>query len=375
MGTDSVIYIRTDGNSQIATGHLVRCLSIARALCREAADKCSLSICFLLSDEESKRLLERFFEMENEFKWHILPGADYQHPELELNELLALGNSSRPILLIDSYFVTEKYLTALHNVFTLVYLDDLRAFDYPVDMVINYDLLTPAMRKDYEQFYHSAHKKLLGGGYAPLRPQFWENPSLPTEGTVSNVKAHHIEDSGQKEGSVHILIASGGSDPYHTTLQLVRELSKQFPAGYCFDLIVGAYNPDKEELQKLAKNSPIVLHERVTQMAALMASCDLAISAAGTTLYELCAVGIPTASFVLADNQLASAKAFEECHIIPYLGDVRANENDVIKKATTWVASNSHSAPSKNKNQGNREVDGKGALRIAKELLFYNHNV
>ena len=372
MGTDSIIYIRTDGNSQIATGHLVRCLSIARALRKEAADKCPLSICFLLSDEESRRLLENFFEMENEFEWRILSHADYQHPEQELKELLTFGSASRPVLLIDSYFVTEKYLTDLHNVFTIVYLDDLRVFDYPVDMVINYDLLTPAIRKDYEQFYHSAHKKLLGGRYAPLRPQFWENPSLQTEVAVSNVKTHRIEDSGQKERSVHILIASGGSDPYHTTLQLVRKLSKQFPAGYCFDLIVGAYNPDKEELQRLAETASIVLHEGVTQMAALMASCDLAISAAGTTLYELCAVGIPTASFVIADNQLACAKAFEECHIIPYLGDVRTNEADVIKKATTWVASNPHSVPSRAKSQ---EVDGKGALRIAKELLFYDHNI
>ena len=366
MGTDSVIYIRTDGNSQIATGHLVRCLSIARALRKEAVNEHSFSIYFLLSDEESRRLLENFFDMENEFEWRILSNADYQHPEQELKELLTFGSASRPILLIDSYFVTEKYLWDLRSVFTLIYLDDLRAFDYPVDMVINYDLLTPTSQKEYEQFYHSASKKLLGGRYAPLRPQFWESYSCREERNGSK------NDFLEKEEPRHILIASGGSDPYHTTLHLVRELSKQFQDNYCFELVVGALNRDKEELQELARTGSIVLHEGVTQMAALMASCDLAISAAGTTLYELCAVGIPTASFVLADNQLASAKAFEECHIIPCLGDVRTNENDVIKKATTWVASDSHSVLSKSNNQ---EVDGKGALRIAKELLFYNHNV
>lgn len=366
MGTNPVIYIRTDGNSQIATGHLVRCLSIARALRKEAVNKHSLSICFLLSDEESRRLLESFFDIENEFEWHILSDADYQHPEQELKELLTLGNAARPILLMDSYFVTEKYLQELRSVFTLVYLDDLRAFDYPVDIIINYDLLTPTSRKKYEQFYRSAHKKLLGGNYAPLRPQFWESYSCRKERNGSK------NDFLEKEEPRHILIASGGSDPYHTTLHLVRELSRQFQDNYCFELIIGAFNPDKKELQQLAKTGSIVLHEGVTQMAALMASCDLAISAAGTTLYELCAVGIPTASFVLADNQLASAKAFKECRIIPYLGDVRTNEKEVIKKATTWVASNSHSVLSKSNNQ---EVDGKGALRIAKELLFYNHNI
>ena len=48
MGSDSVIYIRTDGNSKIATGHLVRCLCIAQAL--ESLEK---SVCFLVSDEDS----------------------------------------------------------------------------------------------------------------------------------------------------------------------------------------------------------------------------------------------------------------------------------------------------------------------------------
>ncbi len=45
MGADSVIYIRTDGNTEIATGHLVRCLSIARALKRvtdRRYDRCGL---------------------------------------------------------------------------------------------------------------------------------------------------------------------------------------------------------------------------------------------------------------------------------------------------------------------------------------------
>ncbi len=37
MGADSVIYIRADGNTEIATGHLVRCLSVARALKKGAA--------------------------------------------------------------------------------------------------------------------------------------------------------------------------------------------------------------------------------------------------------------------------------------------------------------------------------------------------
>ena len=53
MGTDSIIYIRTDGNSKIATGHFVRCLCIAEAL-----ENLGKRVCFLVSDTDSADLLQ-----------------------------------------------------------------------------------------------------------------------------------------------------------------------------------------------------------------------------------------------------------------------------------------------------------------------------
>lgn len=41
----------------------------------------------------------------------------------------------------------------------------------------------------------------------------------------------------------------------------------------------------------------------------------------GTTLYELCAVGVPSVSFTTADNQLSAVKTFSDVQIIPYAGD------------------------------------------------------
>ena len=54
-----------------------------------------------------------------------------------------------------------------------------------------------------------------------------------------------------------------------------------------------------------------------------MKKVDVAISAGGTTLYELCACGTPTISYSFADNQLNNVKQFDEDGIIPYAGDVR----------------------------------------------------
>lgn len=59
----TTIYFRTDGNSNIATGHLMRCLTIARACIQTGQSKGQdVQISFLVSDHQSRSLLEDRFE-------------------------------------------------------------------------------------------------------------------------------------------------------------------------------------------------------------------------------------------------------------------------------------------------------------------------
>ena len=53
MGTDRLIYIRTDANSTIATGHMMRCLSVANACLQKG-----MQVCFVVSDTESKSVFD-----------------------------------------------------------------------------------------------------------------------------------------------------------------------------------------------------------------------------------------------------------------------------------------------------------------------------
>ena len=69
-------------------------------------------------------------------------------------------------------------------------------------------------------------------------------------------------------------------------------------------------------------------------MAAIMKQCDFAISAAGTTLYELSAIGVPTISITFADNQLIMAETFHETDAIPYAGDLRNTVSTSVTQAS-----------------------------------------
>lgn len=366
MGTDRIVYFRTDGNSHIATGHLVRCLSIA-----DACFSLGMKVCFLVSDPESKALLQSF-DPACRFPVRILETASYDDLEKELPELLSVLSDSASvpgfssgfsdtnvtlndvIYFLDSYYVTERYLSAVRAAAKVAYLDDLQLFDYPTDLLINYDVIPEGKMPSYKAAYQSAAHTLLGASYTPLRRQFTD---LHTDcrDKISN-----------------ILVTTGGSDPYHFCLKLIEAFRKKSSLHLCqLHVVVGRLNEDKDELYQLASKLPFLqLHENVADMASLMGSCDLAVSAAGTTLYELCAAGVPSISFCLADNQLTAAKAFDEAGAIPCSGDIRCSCDEVLVNVINFVTDMSDNFQKrKDAHDAMRQlVDGKGAMRIAKAL-------
>ena len=161
MNTEKSILIRTDGNKDIAAGHLMRCLSIAQALHEK-----KVSVFFATADETSAGLLRTFFGPGEDYPIFILH-SDYRKPDSETDSLISLFSQFHiGCLLVDSYFVTPSYLETLSEVTKTAYIDDLYSFDYPVDLLINYDAIIP------ENFYQQARRRLLGLSYTPLRKQF-----------------------------------------------------------------------------------------------------------------------------------------------------------------------------------------------------------
>lgn len=351
MGTDRLVYFRTDGNSHIATGHLVRCLSIA-----DACFSLGMKVCFLVSDQESKALLQSF-DPACRFPVRILETAVYDDLEKELPEVLGMLNEAgqaEQIFFLDSYYVTEHYLSAVRTAAKVAYLDDLQLFDYPADLLINYDVIPESRSASYQAAYQNAARTLLGASYTPLRAQFTDLQPYCRD-RVSN-----------------ILVTTGGSDPYHFCLKLIEAFRANSSMDLCqLHVVVGRLNEDKDKLYKLADELPFLqLHENVSDMASLMTSCDLAVSAAGTTLYELCAAGVPSMSFCLADNQMTAAKAFDEAGIIPCAGDIRCNCDEVLVKIMNFVKDMLGNFQKRLTAQATMRqlVDGKGAMRIAKAL-------
>lgn len=329
-----MILFRTDGNPWIGTGHVMRCLSLADAL-RE----CNRDAVFVIAEPYLQQLIQS-----RGYICTVL-GTAYDHMEEEIPSFLPLLERERPeLVILDSYFVSPKYMETIKSVSRLLYIDDLNTFDYPSDAVVNYNIYGP------ELSYPQNKKYFLGPQYAPLRKEF--------QGLKQRVVKKQVEN---------VLISTGGADPYHVALQCVKHLQEHpLDKKVIFHLVVGAMNQDVEELHEIASELPFIkLHCQVKDMCSLMLQCDVAVSASGSTLYELCACGIPTVTYILADNQILGAQAFQKAGLMPCVGDIRINLSfvtQIFSKLQSFI--NDWQTRQEISNKMIRLVDGNGAKRL-----------
>ena len=108
-------------------------------------------------------------------------------------------------------------------------------------------------------------------------------------------------------------------------------------------------------------------------MSEIMRECDVAVSAAGSTLYELCACGVPTVTYVFADNQINGADEFSRLGLMINAGDIRETnyECDSILYSLRKMIEDSEIRTSISYKMKS-VVDGNGAERIIKYLYSIN---
>ena len=105
-------------------------------------------------------------------------------------------------------------------------------------------------------------------------------------------------------------------------------------------------------------------------MATLMRQCDIAVSAAGTTLYECCAVSLPTIFFCMVDNQQYDGLCFSRDSAMLYAGDLRFQKEQCIKNIFSHISYLKLNAGARKimREKMRYLVDGNGAKRIAEEI-------
>ncbi len=337
-----MLFFRADANSQIGSGHVMRCLAIANA----AREK-GIESTFIIADEEAKELIDNY-----EYPTICL-SSTWNHLDDEIVELTSLIKELNiNQLFVDSYFVTKVYLSKLKELIKIIYLDDINTFLYPVDVIINYNIY--AKNYNYLNKYRNT-KLLLGCDYVPLRKEF-QNQRYIVREQVTN-----------------ILITTGGTDSYNMSGNLLNTiLYKSQYANTNFHVVVGNFNIHIDNLIDIQqKHSNVKLYKNIKYISKLMKESDLAITAGGSTLYELCACGVPSITFSFADNQIDGVVEFHNQNLIYYAGDVRDGINNCIHNIDAKIQeliANKRIRSELSMRMRNM-VDGNGANRIIEHIL------
>ena len=196
-------------------------------------------------------------------------------------------------------------------------------------------------------------------------------PTPPEKKVRRNRRDRHAD---HRNLARHVVITMGGSDPPNATGRILEILSGFGDRRLQLSVILGPANTHRERLEPvltaLRGKHDVELLVDPPDLVAVLARADLAISAAGTTCWELASLGVPLAIVVLADNQLAGAEALAQRGIAVLLGcHKELNAGGVLPKLRDLL--DKPELLRRLSNDARSLIDGRGAGRVAEHMATY----
>jgi len=280
---------------------------------------------------------------------------DQPHPNPADKELIVqvLGRHADAWVALDGYHFDPVYQECVRRKgHRLLVIDDIAHLErYDVDVLLNQNIHADQL------VYHlnPDASLLLGTQYALLRPEFlpWRSWQRQTRPVARNV-----------------LVTLGGSDPNNVSLKVVRALRRL--DGFPLDvrIIAGPASGNLEELQAAIRILPgeTRILTDVSNMPKLMAWADVAVSAGGSTCWELAFMGLPNIVLVLSDDQRRIGQGLGAEGVALNLGwHEEVSEGQIAEALGQLVEDRARRETMSAR--GRQLVDGRGAARVAAAML------
>jgi len=323
------ILFRTDGNRKLGLGHIVRCTALADVL---RSNNPSLEVVFITKYDEGKKIIER-----KNYKIIQSTGEG-------ISEIRNLADENT-LLITDFLDTDNSYISKIKKIKELkvISIDNntkLKRID--ADILINANVFDEGETKVI-----GSTRYFLGPKYMILRKEFEEA---------------HEEDRKIKDEVKTILVMFGGTDPRDFTLKVANAL-KNIRDEVHINLIIGPAVSYGDKLNRLSKTKKFNTLFNPENLVEIMKNADIAITAAGITLYELATLGIPSIVIPQTKHQEDIAKAFEKSGTCVNIG--KSPDNKLIYESTIMLM-NSKLLRKQLSEKAKILVDGKGLKRIVK---------
>ena len=335
------ILFLADAGPRVGGGHVMRSLTLARALEAEGAT------CTFLVTPPGKALLEAFGG-----------GMPYvETDDITLAELIDCAAEvarDHDAVVIDHYGLSALDHLAIADGRPTLVIDDLANRPLAADLVLDSG---PARKaSDYEDLIGLETQLLLGPDNAPVRPAF---PALRREALARRAGAPPVR---------RILVSLGLTDLDGITGRVV-DLMLPLVGDATLDVVLGSGAPSLHRLRGLAAHeSRLVLHVDSQDMPQLTLEADLAVGAGGSTSWERCVLALPTLLLVLAANQREASQALAQADAVVAL-DVAAADFDAAFAAELARLIDDPLLRDRLSSASAAVCDGRGAARVAARFL------
>jgi len=269
------------------------------------------------------------------------------------DEFLLLAQSY-DVIIVDHYDYTSELffeLSKLKQSLLVVLDDECNRGDLYADVVCN-----PVKNTDLLPYSQAAPKAdlLLGSKYILIRSLFKEQSSILC-GSLNDMQHQPI------------VITFGGSDVTELTIPVLNSIHHSSLGQSEVIIVTGAGCQNVKGIETCCQQYHFQHLHDVKNMAALFSKAKLAISAAGSTAFELAYCGVPSVFAVVADNQMLSIKEQCQsgwCQLVDCTDKSKNLEHaDELVLLAEKMLSYGEFATLTQKAQN--QVDGKGAQRIA----------
>jgi len=353
--------IRADASTRIGNGHVMRCLTLAKALRQIGVD--TSFICRPLPGDlisyiqlQGVAVFELPALTQEQFGACNDPEKVLPHWQQDAEECLALlAGHETHWLIIDHYGLDASWHQTMRPAcHQILVMDDMA--NRPLDADALLDPNPGRQSADYDAYVPVEAPRYIGPAYAILKPDF------------AALRAQSLNRRLGAQG-MHILVSLGGVDNQNITDSVLQSLeSATLPLDTRITVVLGLHAPWRSSVARTVScmSYPTQLITHTEHMAELMCDADLAIGAAGTTALERCCMGLPSIQLVLADNQATAAVALAQAGAaltIPLQPDLsQALHNALQHLLQPDNLSNMQQAAAD-------MVDGQGCQRVLEEVM------
>ena len=240
----------------------------------------------------------------------------------------------------------------------IMVIDDLADRRHDCDILL--DQTYERHPSDYAGLVPAGCDTLTGPHYALLRGEFAE----------ARPRALQRRETLKFQ---RILVSIGLTDPADaTSIILDGIIESGLPLKV--DVVLGGSAPGLTNVREKASRhaDAITVHTDTPRMAELMIDADFAFGAAGSTSWERCCLGLPTAVVVVAPNQEKVAHELTSAGAAVNLGS--SSQLTVSAIATTLIELRRDAGMRHGMSENAAKIcDGKGAPRVAARYLAARH--